>query len=1661
MFATCRLRMLFGLAGFVAAMLVTQQSVQGQKKVAIPFGVTAKDKEKDEPRTDEFSFNIDDKRAPKIIESVLKHLKPELPPDEWKDIITNLQALLDDPSDRLVEWTDPLSKDRRPKKTSIRIVANLLIGRFSKQGRDFYQREFGPTADQKLKDATQRGDMQLLSDVSYRYFHTKAGAEATILLARFQLDRGHYNTAAATFRRFLDRNADDPVPVNVSFLAALACKRLAIGAAARNDKVEKDQYLKYASDLWEKVQKEVGNNEVPFGPKKVRLEQLKAEFDRPIATPVVFNQSERFRPFGDNRNNAQGVGGRPFLDPSWECSMTPIFNKEDQDKKGAAMNWIKENVESSMKLFQQMPNNPPLPMFFPVASAGKIIFRTYDGVYCFATRDDPSQNPPVKAGEMLWMNECENCLFKMVENTHGRSRMDAEWKRPYFGQGPKGIFFEHGLNGSISHDGTLAYYVDDMAVPPHPQLQIQQFGGFPGQPVAFAPAYQDQVMHNKLAALNIETGKLEWKLGLRDPNRKSAPPPGSEEKETAASLLSDAFFLGAPMPLGGKLYVVIEKERELRLVCLDPSKARQPELVWWQPLGVPFVELPRDTLRRIQGIHLAYSDNVLVVPTNAGAVLGIDLLSHSLIWARSYRQANHVASDLPMQPFGGRRPFNPQPNQVVPNLNADRWRTSTPIISGSRVVFTAYDSNSLLCLNLRDGEILWEIARNSDDLYVGGVIDNKVLVVGKSSVKFIDVNKGTQVGQAITGTPSGVGTASDDVYFLPIKPSRDNPDPEILSIDVKKMEVSAHTRSRKKIVAGNLMFFDGAIFSQTATALTAFPQLSIKKAEAQKRLATNQNDPIGLAENGDLELDDGHLKEAIDLYNRCLANKPNDETRFKAREKLYDAITEQLQRDFNSGEKLLDQYKELCAVERDPKDDPLRQQQKAEEELRRKSNYFCLLAKGKESQGKLVEAFENYMSFGTLAGNKDLVSVIDQPNTYASPPVWVRGRIGHMFDKATPEQRKPLEEKAARQWAEIKKADELERIRAFVDVFGNRFAAGNEARLTLAEKLIATNNEEDLRDAENILLGLRVLDEEKETFAAQATEILARLYIRKGLFDDAMGLYGELNRRFPKVVIRDQKTGSDFFNELITDKRFLPFLEPLRQTWVHRKLKAQEVPSWQGNQVPQSFTISPEGESIPFYNRYKIVMDMMTQGNASWQFKVIDRVTGEERFRSQPMTPPQYIWQVQPPTNNHRFAQIRGHLLIVNLNQMVYAYDLADRKKLWEYNLFGKTPMPTDPPRYEAEADGVRIYYQDGWSQKAGQVGVIESSYVCLITRDGLVALDPSRGTVLWTKSNVSSRVQLMGDANHVFIFESNAEGGITSARAVRAGDGVEIQIQDASQLFSSLKRSKSVGRRILAHEEKGDKKSMRLYDILTGKDDWTKEISGSAVMLQCDDPNLTGFVTDKGEVAVFSVKDGKEIFSSKLDSKKLAQHMDKVESAVLLVDRERFFVVLNRPVENNVNFGFGPSVTPGIRMLRVNGPIYCFDRATRKRLWFTEELFDNQQIVLDQFQDVPIVLGAHLHNRINNGIFEGNALKIVAIDKRTGVCLFKKEVQQNQPFHALHVDPRAGTIEFIRGDMRVKFSPDDGKATSALPGVPVGANIPQPVPGPRPIAVPVRVLIK
>src|SRR5262249_7335732 len=296
------------------------------------------------------------------------------------------------------------------------------------------------------------------------------------------------------------------------------------------------------------------------------------------------------------------------------------------------------------------------------------------------------------------------------------------WANGYLAGYPH-VLFENSVIGCLSTDGARAYAVDDLELPPFPR-SFAGLMGTAGQGLRLytAPQLTDAVYHNRLLALDLETGKVTWALGGR---RRE----GGQGRAAGSSLLN-TFFLGAPLPLAGKLYCLVEKEQELRLLCLEPATG---EVVWSQTLATTRNKMVLDGGRRLHAVHLSAADGVLVCPTNSGAVFGVDLFSHSLLWAYAYREEPPPNPDA--QPvFRGRFPPRPTLTQVPPNLHWD-WKMSAPVIQGGSLVFTAPDNGAIHCLRLRDGSRVWKAAGGDTDVYLAGVQDDLALVVGRQECR--------------------------------------------------------------------------------------------------------------------------------------------------------------------------------------------------------------------------------------------------------------------------------------------------------------------------------------------------------------------------------------------------------------------------------------------------------------------------------------------------------------------------------------------------------------------------------------------------------------------------------------------------------------------------------------------------------------------------------------------------------------------------------------------------------------------------------------------------------------------------------------------------------------------------------------------------------------
>ncbi len=116
---------------------------------------------------------------------------------QFPDAIQHLQRVLDSPEDSWIEVPGP----QGPAFRSAKRLADDRIGNLPASARESYETEFGQLARQLLDEASRRGDRTQLAEVVSRYFHTRAGYQASYALANRLFDDSMLLPAASQFER--------------------------------------------------------------------------------------------------------------------------------------------------------------------------------------------------------------------------------------------------------------------------------------------------------------------------------------------------------------------------------------------------------------------------------------------------------------------------------------------------------------------------------------------------------------------------------------------------------------------------------------------------------------------------------------------------------------------------------------------------------------------------------------------------------------------------------------------------------------------------------------------------------------------------------------------------------------------------------------------------------------------------------------------------------------------------------------------------------------------------------------------------------------------------------------------------------------------------------------------------------------------------------------------------------------------------------------------------------------------------------------------------------------------------------------------------------------------------------------------------------------------
>ncbi|NLX98181.1 MAG: PQQ-binding-like beta-propeller repeat protein [Rhodopirellula sp.] len=708
---------------------------------------------------------------------------------------------------------------------SLKAEAQRLLGTMERQGRDLYELEYGARAQRMLADAAKAGDAAGLAEVSRKFFHTRAGYEATYLLGLHYLDHASPLAGALTLGR-LEQASAEAKSFEPTLSLAMATCWVHAGMYDNARRVLKDLRRKHPD-----ARVEVAGKEVPlFAKESDGLEWLVALVGaRAEGVAARAEQWAMFR--GNPARNASAPGSGPLLSMRWQV---PTY---DTPYVETMLGQIRQNHRQREKEY------PFLPALHPLVVNDTVLMRTAKNLLAvdFST------------GKRIWEVPVDDPFDSVSELAAETSlRLSAQMQAPL---GLEARMWSDATYGTLSSNGQLVYAVEDLdlnfAESPSRHLIVN------GQRAVRSSGPKP---YNRLAAYDIRSGKLKWHIG------------GSRAEFDLPE--AGTFFLGPPLPLMDELYVMGEAKDEIRLIALSADGGK---VLWSQQLAVVDSDVLNDPLRRMGGASPSYSDGILVCPTANRSVVAVELATRSLLWGYTYQEEQSV-NQRHMMFFGMQ--------SMMGVDSGGRWSDATATISDGFVLVTPPDSNHIHCLSLIDGKLLWKQPRQ-DDLYLACVYNGKAILVGRSQIRALKLEDGEPSWDAKTvalpsgSGPSGWGFLGGDRYYLPLTSA------EVFAVGLDSGKAEHTFKARGGTVPGNLVCYRGHVVSQRADAVETFYQLDALREQVDKRLAANPADAEALCLRGEILWDNGQLSEAVSALRKSLELAPDPRTRDLLRDAMF------------------------------------------------------------------------------------------------------------------------------------------------------------------------------------------------------------------------------------------------------------------------------------------------------------------------------------------------------------------------------------------------------------------------------------------------------------------------------------------------------------------------------------------------------------------------------------------------------------------------------------------------------------------------------------------------------------------------------------------------------------------------------------------------------
>ncbi len=1390
-------------------------------------------------------------------------------------------------------------------------TARQILKEMPPEGGKIYEATFGPVARRLLQQSTLDGDVEKLREIARRYFYTPAGYEAALLFAQSEADQGRFLTAALTYDQLLQTpEAAARFQPQLSLLAATSW-------LAANNPARAEEVLGSLSDQDVRRVQLSGQDLLVQPSRHGMVEWLLDNVGAPaIKDLVAENQWLTMR--GNPSRNGKTEGGLPHLRVRWQVRLLEHQNLER----------VHDEVES----LRTRQRKSRLPAAVPLAVGDYIIVRSAQGLVAIDFR----------TGKRIWraQPERDSLLQDLMDGATDQNDKDIQPAQS-FAQ----TLWEDFLYSSTSSDGQRVYVIRDLAPAELDRSQIMPF-------------WQQNSTNdtdrttNRLCAYDLSTqGKLLWEID------------GAVREDQ----LQGAFFLGAPVAVGQSLYCLaeIKSDTAIYLMALDRKTG---ELQWRQQL----VDLERsinlDVTRRLQASIPSYDEGMLVCPTGAGVVVGVDLAKQALAWAYRYpNQKQLTPRQRLMQQRSG--------------LTKQQWVHCAPVIADGRILLTAGESDELHCLDLMTGKLLWKQQRG-DLLYLAGVEQETILLVGSRNVSALRLADGRPAwdGGAMelpgASSPTGMGFFDDGQYYLPLSNA------QVVAIDVLSGELTAAATSRDGQVLGNLICYRGSVISQTGRHLDCFDQIEVLKIDSERRLGKDANDFEALRTLGEIAYNDGRLGESLELLVR--AHKASSED-LHTREVLAEALVAALDADFEEHRDLLPLLTEI-----------------QEQTLEAQITLMRLQAQGLQSLGQSAEAFEVCLNAYRRMASMDVEMLIGHQRT-VNANRWLAKQVHVAWSGADETQRRLMAEQLTPLVEEIRSSVDSALRQEFYDCFES-----TELTDQLGLDLVASYLADDkYLPAQQILIGL--VRSEDDGIRAAAVARSSELLHRAGKPFLATEYDEILRTQLNDTVCLDGKTGLQCLADWVEQSESASRVWPYGQVEV--RLEETKTPRGSSSSRIPNTGINLERCDSILGNCNLTLAGMVSGRNRAL---TIQDSLGRNFFTAKLDESARSIINSQAGV----YGVSRGNLLVLSLGRQIVAFDTLSPggEPLWRkdttsslnYVNQSRAALNSQLRRHRT----IRSQNNGNW---LGVIGPVTRESCVFQVEERLICVDSLTGEVRWARDNLPLGCDLFGDDEHVIAVPKDAGQALVFSTV----DGRIIEVNQTS-VPEWQERLATRGQQVIRWSRRVDRTwELSSIDSLSGEVMWSYGFEKNS-RVDIDQNRFVSVAEPSGHCTVVDLEDG----SLLVDEAVLQNY--SLQQVHLMVSNDHFLVAFQQPlkIDTKLRYVNGFNTVDFTRPFA--GQLYLFDRRTGQQVWEQPAQVEGLPLMLDQGVDLPMITFAgNIVRRDKQG--SKREIGLMLLEKSTGRMLFHQDnLPPSAHYCLVHVsddDPDEAVVEMINRRIRLKFT--------------------------------------